>query len=353
MPGHPSTVQGSPLPQIHSTPGPVWVMGAGAVGCYVGGCLAAAGVDVTFVGRQPVIDELSRHGLTVSDCEGASHHIALAPRHLALAMPPDARPALVLLTVKSAATTEAANQLDKVLPAGTTIVSLQNGIGNADAAQQSAPMLRVLPGMVPYNIAQTAPATYHRGTAGRLAALDDAALRPWVDVFERAGIPIDLKRDLRPTQWGKLLINLNNAVNALSGLPLRDELMDRGFRRCFAALIDEGLDVLSAAGITPASVIAVPVDRLPTVLRLPNVLFRLVAARMLRIDPQARSSMADDLTRGRRTEIDALCGEVVRLARAHERAAPRNAKMVELLDGGWPQQPQRLSSAALCRELGI
>jgi 2-dehydropantoate 2-reductase len=200
--------------------------------------------------------------------------------------------------------------------------------------------------MVPYNVAETGPGAFHRGTAGRLAAKDDAALRPWLPVFERAGIPLDLYADLLPVQWGKLLLNLNNPVNALSGLPLRDELLQRGYRCCFAALIDEALGVLGSAGIAPAQVAAVPARRLSTVLRLPDWLFRIVAARMLRIDAKARSSMADDLALGRRTEIDALSGEVVRLAHDQDMEAPRNARMSALLEE-WPRQPRRWTARQL------
>jgi len=206
--------------------------------------------------------------------------------------------------------------------------------------------------MVPYNVAEIGAGAFHRGTPGRLAAEDDAALRPWVPVFERAGVPLDLVADLLPVQWGKLMLNLNNPVNALSGLPLREELMLRGYRRCFAALIEEALGVLAAAGIAPAQVAAVPAHRLPMLLRLPDWLFRIVAARMLRIDAKARSSMADDLALGRRTEIDALSGEVVRLAQAHGLPAPRNARMVELLEA-WPQQPRRWTARQLQDALGL
>jgi 2-dehydropantoate 2-reductase len=118
-------------------------------------------------------------------------------------------------------------------------------------------------------------------------------------------------------------------------------------------LIEEAVAALEAAGIEPAQVTAVPARRLPGVLRLPNWLFRIVAARLLKIDAKARSSMADDLALGRRTEVDALCGEVVRLAQAHGRSAPRNARMVELLDGSWPTPPVRLSPAAMCSALGL
>jgi 2-dehydropantoate 2-reductase len=334
-------------------PGDVLVMGAGTIGCFVGGCLAAAGVPVTFVGRPRVLRALAQQGLTITDLDSGHRTVAADQLHMAEQVRPGSRPALVLLCVKSGATAQAAVELGAVLPAGTPVLSLQNGISNAATARTAAGSLHVLPGMVPYNVAELGPGAYHRGTTGRLAAQDDSALRPWLPVFERAGVPLDLHADLRAIQWGKLLLNLNNPVNALSGLPLRAQLLDRGYRRCFAALVDEALAALSAAGIAPAQMAAVSARRLPTVMRLPDWLFTRVAARLLRIDAKARSSMADDLALGRRTEVDALCGEVVRLAQAHGLAAPRNAKMVELLDDGWPTPPQRLSSQALCRALGL
>ena len=334
-------------------PGPVLVMGAGAVGCYLGGCLAAAGVPVTLVGRPRVVDALAAHGLVLTDRDGARRTVPADRLHLSTTVPAAAQPALALLTVKSGATAEAAQTLAAALPAGTPVLSFQNGIGNADVAQRAAPALRALPGMVPYNIAELAPGAYHRGTGGRLAAQDDAALRPWVPVFEAAGIPVDLHADLRAIQWGKLLINLNNPVNALSGLPLRDQLLTRGYRLCVAALIEEGLGVLAAAGIAPGQATALAPPQFVQMLRLPDDQFTTVAASMLQIDAQARSSMADDLALGRRTEIDALSGELVRLAQAHGLTAPRNAKMVELLDGGWPAPPERLSGEALQQALGL
>lgn len=333
-------------------PGEVIVMGAGTIGCFIGGSLAAAGVPVTFVGRSRVLQGLAQHGLTLTDLDGQTHRLAADALSLREAMPASVRPALVLLTVKSGATLEAATSLAAALPAGTLVLSLQNGISNAGVASQAAPGLKVLSGMVPYNVAELSPGAFHRGTAGRLAAQDDAALHAWLPVFERAGVALDLHADLLPVQWGKLLLNLNNPVNALSGLPLREELQDRGYRLCFAALIDEALVALARAGIAPAQVAAVPPKKLLTLLRLPDWLFRIVAARMLKIDARARSSMADDLTLGRRTEIDALSGEVVRLARANGGSAPRNAKMVELLEA-WPQPPQRWTARQLRKALGL
>ncbi|MDN6885867.1 2-dehydropantoate 2-reductase [Variovorax sp. CAN2819] len=333
-------------------PGEVLVMGAGTIGCFIGGSLAAAGVPVTFVGRPRVLEKLAKHGLTLTDIDGAMHKLPADSLRLSGQVPAGARPSLVLLCVKSGATAEAAGELAFALPAGTAVISLQNGISNCAAAAQTGPSLNVRAGMVPYNVAEIGPGAFHRGTPGRLAAEDDAVLRPWLPVFERAGVPLDLHADLLPVQWGKLMLNLNNPVNALSGLPLREELMQRGYRRCFASLIDEALGILKVAGIAPAQVAAVPAHRLAGLLRLPDWIFRIVAARMLRIDAKARSSMADDLALGRRTEIDALSGEVVRLAQEHGLSAPRNSRMVSLLEA-WPQQPKRWTARQLQDALGL
>jgi len=332
--------------------GPVLVMGAGAIGCYLGGCLQAAGVPVVFVGRPRVLAALREHGLSLTDLDGGRQHIDRRALSLFEAIPPGIAPSLVLLAVKSGATAEAAAQLGAALPAGTPVVSMQNGLSNAATAQAAAPMLRLLAGMVPFNIAELAPGHYHRGTTGALAAQDDAALRARLSDFARAGLPLQLHTDLRAVQWGKLLLNLNNPVNALSGLPLRAQLMDRGYRQCLAALQTEALALLRSAGIQPAQVAALPPHRVPTLLRLPTPLFRLIAARMLRIDPQARSSMADDLAQGRATEIDALCGEVVRLAEGQSLTAPVNARMVGLIKA-WPERPVALSSAAMKKALHL
>jgi 2-dehydropantoate 2-reductase len=311
-----------------SAPGSVLVMGAGSVGCYIGGCLQAAGVGVDFVGRPRVLNALRAHGLRVTDLDGADHLLAAAALHLHEQVPGDMAPALVLLCVKSPATSDAARELAAQLPAGTLVISLQNGLRNADTASAAAPGLQVLPGMVPYNIAEVGPGHYHRGTTGQLAAQAAAALAAWQAVFASAGIPLELHADLKPVQWGKLLLNLNNPVNALSGMPLLAQLLDAGHRRQFAAVVQEALGVLKAAGITPARLTPMPWPMFVMVLRLPTPLFRRIAARMLRIDPQARSSMADDLALGRATEIDALSGEVVRLAASAGVRAPLNEAMV-------------------------
>jgi 2-dehydropantoate 2-reductase len=323
-------------------------MGAGSVGCFVGGRLQAAGATVHFIGRPRVLQGLREHGLSLSDLEGGQ--VDLPASRLSLHETPPTEAALVLLCVKSGATADAAAQLAARLPAGTPVLSLQNGVATTEIAARGAPGLLWLPGMVPFNVAELGPGRFHRGTAGTLAAQAHPVLQAWLPLFHAAGLPLVLHADLRPVQWGKLLLNLNNPVNALSGLPLRAELLDRDYRWVFAALQDEALAAMRAAGIAPARLTPLPAARLPALLRLPTWAFRVMASRMLRIDARARSSMADDLALGRPTEVDAFCGAVVRLAQSQGQKAPCNEHMLALLSA---PRPGTMSGVELRRALAV
>lgn len=330
-------------------------MGAGAVGCFIGGLTQLAGVPVHFVGRPRVLGQLRKLGLRLTDLDGLDRRIPALDLRLHEQPPAGLKPDLVLLCVKSGATAEAATALGLTLPEGTPVVSLQNGIANTGLARSTVPQLRWHAGMVPFNIAELSPGHYHRGTAGDLAAEGnerDIALAAWKTALGRVGMGLALHDDLAPVQWGKLLLNLNNPVNALSGQPLRDELLQRGYRRVLAALQQEALALLDAAGQPVARLTPLPPHRLPLLLHLPTPLFRLAAARMLRIDAEARSSMADDLAQGRTTEIDALCGEVVRLAQGLHRAAPLNARMQALVEA-WPKRRRPYTAAELLRAMAL
>jgi ketopantoate reductase (EC 1.1.1.169) len=115
-------------------------------------------------------------------------------------------------------------------------------------------------------------------------------------------------------QWGKLIINLNNALSALSDMPLAAQLASRDWRRLFADQMAEGLAVLKAAGIVPVSSTPIPMNWSPTLLRLPDAIFNAILGRTMKIDPEARSSMWQDLKLGRKTEIDYLQGALIALA---------------------------------------
>lgn len=307
------------------------IFGAGSVGAFVGGALIGAGADVLLIGRARIREQIALHGLTVSDMDGRNTQLPAAQVHISEDPAALAGAGLVLVTVKSADTENAAQALALHAAPDALVVSLQNGIGNADVLRRALPGRTVLAGMVPFNVVQLPESRFHRGTEGSLMVEASPALAPWLPLFDAAGLPLVQRTDFVAVQWGKLLLNLNNPVNALSGITLKAQLSDRDYRRCLALLMDEALHALNAAGIAPAQIGKVPPSRMPRLMRLPNWLFTRVAAAALRIDPEARSSMWEDLQAGRRTEIDYLNGAVVALAERHEVDAPANRRIVALV----------------------
>jgi 2-dehydropantoate 2-reductase len=309
----------------------ICIVGAGSIGCYLGGRLLAAGADVTLVGRARIGSELGAHGLTLTDYRGSRWRVPASGMPYVTDASAAASAELVLVTVKSAATPSVADELKPLLRPGTTVVSFQNGLGNADVLRAALPQHTVLAGMVPFNVMQPAPGAFHQGTGGELEVAASHALRPFVDDFRRAGLPLMERTDMMAVQWAKLLLNLNNAVNALANRPLKEQLSQRAYRRCLALAQSEALRLLTRAGIRPARLTPVPPAWIPRLLATPDALFARLGGKMLAIDPLARSSMSDDLAAGRATEVDWINGEVVRLAKRLGQQAPVNARLCALV----------------------
>jgi len=307
------------------------ILGAGSIGAYLGACLIAAGAGVVLIGRARMAQQIAGHGLHTSDLHGRKHDLAAAQIHYEQDPAVLGEADLILVTVKSADTAEAAQLIAAHAGGGVLVVSFQNGIGNAEVLRAALPHCAVLGGMVPFNVVQMEGNRLHRGTEGELMLEASPALEGWKEVFAVASLPLVEVQDFRAVQWGKLLLNLNNPVNALSGLPLKTELSQRAYRRCLADSIEEAVGVLHAAGIEPAQIGRIGPRRLPMLLRLPDFVFARLAKAMLRIDPEARSSMWEDLQAGRRTEVDYLNGAVVKLAESVGRDAPLSRRVVQLM----------------------
>jgi 2-dehydropantoate 2-reductase len=267
-------------------------------------------------------------GLRTSELHGATR---TATPTLATDATAAADADLVLVTVKSAATEGAARELAPHLKSGAVIVSLQNGVRNVQTLKGALPGRRVLAGMVPFNVIRPAPGHYHRASAGKLMFESSDAAAPLSEACLRAGLPFELRDDMPAVQWSKLVMNLNNAINALSGVPLAQELGDRELRRCLAAAQREAVSLIRAAGQPLARVTPLPTAWLPRLLTVPDGVFELLAGKIVAIDPTARSSMWDDLEAKRPTEIDYISGEIVALADRLGTKAPVNARLVQLV----------------------
>ncbi|MDB5670636.1 MAG: 2-dehydropantoate 2-reductase [Alphaproteobacteria bacterium] len=308
----------------------VAIFGAGSVGCFIGGAWASAGVPVTFIGRAAIAAAIAENGLTLTDYSG--WRTRLAPVDFTTRPAAMASAELIAVCVKSHATPAAAKEIARHAKKGALIVSFQNGVSNAETLQALVKSrFEVVQGSVPFNIASLGYGRFHKGVAGDLVAKDHPVTRALSEAAGDGPGRLRLAEDMAGIAWGKLLINLNNAVNALSGRTLLDQLRQRDYRRVVAAAMVEALDLLEAAGIEPAKSGPVPPKLLPHVIASPDLIFNNLFLRIQKIDARARSSMYDDLTAGRPTEIDWLNGEVVRLADRLGRKAPVNSAIVALV----------------------
>ncbi|MCP5162082.1 MAG: 2-dehydropantoate 2-reductase [Hahellaceae bacterium] len=309
------------------------ILGAGSIGCYLGGCLAAHGSRVLLIGRSRIGQAIATHGLRLTDWQGRDEIVAEKNLHFVTDASALENADIVLVCVKGAATSSAAQELQTFLPAGKLVVSFQNGIQNARTLKNLLPSHTVIAGMVPFNVINHGNAHFHCGTEGQLAVetAPGELLESLTDALALAQLPLKIYPDLLEIQWGKLLLNLNNSVNALAGIPLLEELHNRDFRWVLAMCIKEALLALKQAGIKPARLGKVLPQCIPAILRLPTWLFTRIASAMLTIDPSARSSMQDDLLAGRLTEIDFINGEVVKLAMTQGTPSSVNQKIISLV----------------------
>jgi 2-dehydropantoate 2-reductase len=314
----------------------VGVMGAGAIGSYVGGVLASAGMDLVLVGRPRAKGEFEGSGLNLSDLNGRVLSVSKTRITFATTASALGQCEVVLCCVKSAQTAAAAAEMKGVLAPDVVVVSLQNGVRNPEVLRNALPGRTVLAGIVEFNVVAQGGGAFRRTTSGALLieATSDARMRVLGDALSQAGIAVKQVVDVRRYQWAKLVVNLNNAIGALSDVPTQELVLSKGYRKILAGTMDEALRVLRVAGIRPGRLGPLPVTLFPYLLRLPTPVLKLAAGAQVKIDPQARSSMWQDLAKGRPTEVDDLNGEIVRLAETHASAgatAPLNRRMVEIV----------------------
>jgi len=337
----------------------VGVLGAGAIGGYLGIRLSAAGAAVVLVGRRELVEHRERlHAVTLEGAEirpSAGLEVTEDPAALAKAE-------VVLVTVKSLATAEAGETVERHAPADATVVSFQNGLRNAEVLRKVLGA-RVVAGMVTFNVfREDHGACFRQATRGPLVAgVDEASsrggrpsaaaaaaghhaerMRGLAERLAVAGLPLQLHPAIDDVLAGKLLLNLNNGVCAATGLPIVASLRSGDARWCFSRCMLEGLAALRSEGYRPRSVIGLPPAIIARALRLPDAILLRVAKKLVSADPGARSSTLQDLDAGKATEIDELNGAIAALCRAQGRAAPANATIAEIvhsLEGQAPPLP--------------
>lgn len=291
----------------------VAVMGAGAVGSYYGGMLARAGHDVVLIARPLHVDAIERDGLRLQTTRFDERVPLRASVDSGAVRGAD----LVLFCVKSTATESAGAAIRSQLAAGTLVLTLQNGVDNADRLRAVLPQQRVAAAVV-YVATEMAGAGHvrHHGRGELViepaAPAADGALssEALAQALIAAGMPTEISGNVRGALWAKLILNCAyNAVSAIAQLPYGKTVAGEGVQDVMRDVVAECVQVAEADGVT-----------LPGGRGAVDAAVRQLAGTM----PSQFSSTAQDLAVGKRSEIDYLNGLIVQRGDALGIAVPAN-----------------------------
>ncbi|HXF99235.1 MAG TPA: 2-dehydropantoate 2-reductase [Bacteroidota bacterium] len=278
------------------------VVGAGGVGGYFGGKLAAHGENVWFVARGSHLEAMKAHGLQVKSFEG---DFRVPPGRMSDSPAEVGQVDVVLFCVKSYDTETAARSLDPLLSPDTIIISLQNGVDNVEKIRRLIPRGIVFGGVAYIYATIASP-----GIVSHTVGPTKIVFGPWDEsdagVLERAseirrlmqeaGINAELADDIRVEMWKKFVfISAVGGMTALTRLTLGEILAVPATRDMLADAMRETLAVARARGVN------LPADLTEQILEI-----------LKRYDNNSRSSMYHDLVHGRRMEVEAFSGVVVR-----------------------------------------
>jgi len=290
----------------------VAVVGAGAVGCYFGGMLARAGASVTLIGREAHVEALRRDGLFIDSAKFQ----AQIPVQASTSLDAVAGTELVLVCVKTLDLETTAKALAPLLAEDALVVCMQNGVDHAErfiaASGRSA-----IPAVVYVAAAMAGPGRVKHLGRGDLVigAAPQEALERAAKIFNEGGVPCRISDNLAGELWVKLIMNCAyNAQSALTGANYGSIVANADTRAVLVETVKECIAVARACGITLTNP-----DPLAAALELSNSM------------GQQHSSTAQDVSRGKKTEIDSLNGYVVRRGAEVEVATPVNQTLHALV----------------------
>lgn len=328
----------------------IGIVGAGSIGCFFAAILAQhTNIRVTVVARSHQVESLQSTGVQALWSQGATqqHHMAINDLPTALA-----ECDLIVIAVKATALDATLRDI-KPLSSKIPLLLIQNGVGIREqaATMVNNPLYRAI---VPYNVVQIRTGVFEQTSAGTLCLEQTTlpVLQTLSEAFD-ATAGVALYRDIFTVEYGKLLLNLNNALNALSDVPLKDQLETWQWRRILAAAMREWLAICKRSHIKPLKMTNVAPSLLPWLLELPDWIFLRIASSMLKVDPKARLSMWNDFVAHKPTEIDFLNGAVVRLGQQHQVPTPVNQWIYDQITKRRYDPQQVLDPTVCCRVLGV
>ncbi len=305
------------------------IIGAGAVGSLIGALLARYGYDITLIGKKAHIDSICKNGLYVSGALGDFNVAINASEKL------DFKPDILFICVKVQDLISACSQITKYA-SDSLIVTVQNGI-HADAiVSEQLGTKRIIGVVVQFNAQYLEPGRVIYGAKGPVIIGDSfgsngAELKQIEEMLAKI-FSVTESRNLSGARYSKLLVNvLANSLGALSGLTATEYMKFREYRRLGALLMREAFRVIKKAGIKLESIPGLAVRDVKLLDRLPVFLSSSIIAGKTANGPFAgtKPSTLQSLLRDKTTEVDAINGEIVRLAEASGEDAVYSGKVIE------------------------
>ena len=305
---------------IYKTPSnqKIYVLGAGAVGCYFGGMLARAHQDVTFIARPERVEALNASGLEM-DCK-AFHETIQVKASSDLSTLKDAD--LVLLSVKSLDTERTLAGIKSFLPSKAVILSLQNGVANIDIASKmiANPVYAAVVYVAAEMIGQSTMKHHGRGellvgSLGAASPTDDQSLSEICGLFEGAGVPCSIAPQIKRDMWLKFLVNCSfNAISGIGQISYGEMVKSPEIVKLIEEITKEFLAIAAFEGIKISMSEAFSAN---------DSIARTMVTQV--------SSTAQDLARGKITEMDFLNGYIVELGKRYVVPTPYNESVHALV----------------------
>jgi 2-dehydropantoate 2-reductase len=296
----------------------IYVLGAGAVGCYFGGMLARGHHDVTFIARPERTAALNESGLEM-DCK-VFHETVQVKASADPSILSDAD--LVLLSVKSLDTERMLAEVKSILPSKAVILSLQNGVANIGLASKIianpiyAAVVYVAAEMIgPRTMKHHGRGELLIGNLGQDTSVGDQNLKQIARLFEEAGVPCSLAPQIKRDMWLKFMVNCSfNAISGIGQIPYGEMMKSPGIVKLIEEITKEFLVIAAHEKVDISMSEALAVNKSIATTMLTQV-----------------SSTAQDLARGKMTEIDFLNGYIVELGKRYKVATPYNESVYALV----------------------
>lgn len=327
------------------------VIGLGAIGSILGGLLTKAGEDVVLIGKKEQVEIINTEGIRIDGIHGS---IAVENIHVFTDLSLLGNVDVVIICIKSQDTQNLANDLKKFVNKSALLISLQNGVRNLKILRDTAGN-KAVSGAILFNALYSKPGEVELTIKGGLLLEADNSsydtIKYLVNSLKKEGLDVKIVDDIEGYAWSKLVVNLQNAVTALTGQTVNKSISDKDSRAILIATMEEGLNVLEQSGISINTLPDIDPRRIIRRLRLFNSTLLKIGSRIMKIKANARTSMWQSLSRGKPTEIDYINGEIVNLAKKNNLKAPINTKLVELIKEAEKTHATKSFESSKLREL--